>query len=450
MNRPIEEVMFYHIYPLGFTGAPAENDANIQLTNRLSKVGEWVPHLKEMNINALYIGPIFESTSHGYDTKDYYKIDKRLGTNEDFKELCKELHESDIDVVLDAVFNHVGREFEPFLDLREKRENSYYRNWFTNVNFSGNNSYGDNFSYESWHGCYNLVKLNLRNPEVKNYIFKVIEFWIKEFDIDGLRLDAADCMDFEFLKELSRFTKSLKKDFWLVGEVIHGDYNRWANKDSIDSVTNYECYKGLYSSHNDKNYFEIAYSFNRQSGNGGIYKNLNLYNFVDNHDVNRLASTVIKEEYLKNIYTLLYTMPGIPSIYYGSEYGIKAVKGKGTDAPLRPCLELGAIEDANADLFEHIKKIAEVRANSKALCYGDYKQVVVKNQQFVFERVSEGEDIYIALNLEDKESVLEFKIATKGNFAENLIEDEEFTIENQSLKIKLEPFSSKILRIASI
>eukprot|EP00828_Plagiopyla_frontata_P040182 TRINITY_DN5373_c0_g1_i3.p1 TRINITY_DN5373_c0_g1~~TRINITY_DN5373_c0_g1_i3.p1 ORF type:complete len:433 (+),score=63.87 TRINITY_DN5373_c0_g1_i3:127-1299(+) len=335
MNSWVKESIFYQIYPLGFCGV-LEPNKEYEGKNRLIMIEDYIPHLKDLKINAVYLSPVFESTYHGYDTKDYNKIDKRLGSNKDFKKLCNKLHENDIRIILDGVFNHVGREFWAFKDVQKNGLNSSYVNWFSNLNFNNKSAYGDNFSYEGWDGCYDLVKLNLWNDEVVNYLLKAVEFWMDEFKIDGIRLDAADKIELEFFKKLRKFVDAKKDDFWLLGEIIHGDYRRWANEDCLDSVTNYECYKGIYSSHNDKNYFEIAHSLNRMFGKGGLYANLCLYNFVDNHDVSRISSILKYEDYLYNVYTILYTMPGIPSIYYGSEYGIKGVKANGTDLPLRP------------------------------------------------------------------------------------------------------------------
>jgi len=443
MNLWIRESIFYQFYTLGVCGV-LEPGRVYDEENRLTKIEEWIPHLKEMSINAIYFAPIFESSYHGYDTKDYYKIDKRLGTNNDFKELCKILHDNDIKVVLDGVFNHVGREFWAFKDVQANGRNSKYCNWFANLNFNSRSPMGDEFTYQSWNGCYDLVKLNLKNQEVLDHLLQAVGTWIDEFDIDGLRLDAADSIDFEFFKVLKKYTESKKENFWLMGEVIHGDYTRWANHESLDSVTNYECYKGNYSSHNDKNYFEIAYSLNRLFGKGGIYKDLCLYNFVDNHDVNRLASTLKISEYIYNAYTLLYTMPGVPSIYYGSEFGIKGVKGKGTDLPLRPELEIGKINESNEELFELIKKLGKIRLESDALKYGDYEQVVVKNEQFVFTRTSKTEKIYVVLNLSDKQSNLEFKLSFKEGI--DLLDEDETIIAGGKVTITIPAFSSKIIK----
>lgn len=443
MNLWIEDRVFYNIFTLGFCDV-LEPSRIYEEKNRLIKIEEWIPHLKKMSINAIYFGPVFESSYHGYDTRDYLNIDKRLGTNENFKDLCKKLHENDIKIVLDGVFNHVGREFWAFKDIQKNGRNSKYCSWFSGLNFDSRSPMGDEFNYESWNGCYDLVKLNLWNREVVEYLLHAVEFWIDEFDIDGLRLDAADKIIFDFFKELKIFTEKKKDNFWLMGEIIHGDYNRWANKESLDSVTNYECYKGIYSSHNDKNYFEIAYSLNRMFGNGGIYKDLCLYNFVDNHDVNRLASTLKAQEYLYNVYTILYTMPGVPSIYYGSEYGIKAVKGDKTDLPLRPSVdEIENYEDKNNELFDHIEKLGRIRAASEALKNGNYEQVIIKNEQYVFSRTSKNDKIYIVLNLSDKESYLDFNISFEEG--KDLLSDKDDIIKGGDVSIRVPAFSSKVI-----
>ena len=266
-----DNAIMYHIYPLGFCGAPKHNEGG-EPVNRLEKVLDWIPHLKEMQVDAVYFGPIFESVEHGYDTTDYRQIDRRLGTNEMFKHICEVLHENGIRVILDGVFNHVGRNFWAFRDVQEKGQASPYCDWFAGLNFGGSSPYGDPFWYEGWNGYYNLVKLNLKNWHVCDHLIEAVGYWMDEFQIDGIRFDAADCVDFDFFKRIRSFCKGKKPDFWLMGEIIHGDYKRWANPEMLDSVTNYECYKGIYSSHNDKNYFEINYSINRQFGNGGVLR----------------------------------------------------------------------------------------------------------------------------------------------------------------------------------
>lgn len=437
----INDSVLYHVYTLGYCGAPFNQDNDTQY--RLDKLIEWIPHLKELGVNAVCLGPVFQSCTHGYDTIDYRRIDCRLGDNESFKKICRKLHENGIRVLLDAVFNHSGREFFAFQDVKEKKWDSQYKDWFCWVDFGGNSPYNDGFSYEGWEGHMELVKLNLKNPAVVGYLAESVKYWIEEWGIDGLRLDAANCIDPEFFRTLKSYVKGIKPDFWMFGEVIHGDYNRWAGENLLDGITNYECYKGLYSSHNSKNYFEIAYSLNRQFGNGGIYKNLYLYNFTDNHDVNRLASALSRPEYLQNVYTILYTMPGLPAIYYGSEFGIHGTRTGNSDRDLRPCLDLNALPEKNEKLLNHLKALGKIRHGLRALQDGDYQQVIVKNQQFVFKRTFSGQQVFIALNLAEQPENLSFNISASK--AKDLLAGKVYSSDNGNLNISVSPFSGMVL-----
>ncbi len=386
------ESVFYQIYPLGFCGAPYENDG--ELTHRILKVKEWSPHMKKLGVNAIYCSPVFESDTHGYNTRDYQKIDCRLGTNEDFKEVCDALHKEGIRVVLDGVFNHVGRGFFAFLDVLENRESSPYKDWF-HIDFNGNSGYNDGLWYEGWEGNYDLVKLNLHNPLVVEHIFAAVKSWVEEFDIDGLRLDVAYCLTPDFLRQLRGFTDGLKEEFFLVGETLHGDYKQWMNPEMLHSVTNYECYKGLYSSFNSSNLFEIVHSLLRQFGpeEWTLYKGQHMLSFVDNHDVTRIASNLTEEKHLPLIYAMAFGMPGIPCVYYGSEWGAKARKEEG-DPALRACFE----EPLENELTEWIGKLAEAKKGSEALNYGSFRSVLLTNKQCIFERKTEAERVLVAIN----------------------------------------------------
>lgn len=391
------ESVFYQIYPLGFCGAPFENDG-VEV-NRIQKVIDWIPHIKKLGANAIYFSPVFESDTHGYNTRDYTKIDKRLGTNADFAKVCDALHKEGIRVVLDGVFNHVGRGFWAFQDVLQNRENSRYKDWFARIDFGGNSNYNDGLWYEGWEGNYDLVKLNLRNEEVVQHIFSAIKGWIEEFDIDGLRLDVAYCLDEDFARRLRSFCDSQKQDFFLVGEMLHGDYNRMMNDQMFHSVTNYECYKGLFSSFNSMNMFEIAHSLNRQYGpeQWCIYRGKHLMSFVDNHDLTRIASILTNKNHLPLTYGLLLGMPGVPCIYYGSEWGEEGVKAPNNDYALRPCFE----EPKPNELTEEIKKMIHVRTGSNALCHGSYRNVVLTNHQLIFERRTDDERMLVAINASD-------------------------------------------------
>ena len=390
------ESVFYQIYPLGFCGAPFENDG-IQ-EHRIRKVMDWIPHLIKLGVDAVYFSPVFESDTHGYNTRDYRRIDVRLGTNDDFKEVCKRLHENGIRVVLDGVFNHVGRGFGPFQDVLKNRESSQYVNWFYRIAFDGNSNYNDGLWYEGWEGNYDLVKLNLHNEDVVNYLLESVRFWVDEFDIDGLRLDVAYSLDENFVRRLRGFTQGLKQDFYLLGEMLHGDYNRLMNDAMLHSATNYECYKGLYSSFNSMNMFEINHSLMRQFGpeNWTLYKGKHLLSFVDNHDVTRVASILSNEKHLPLIYALLFGMPGIPCVYYGSEWGEKADKHQG-DPALRPSFE----KPVWNELTDWIQKLSQAKRKSKALNYGSFRSVVLTNKQCIFERCEQDEKVLVAINADE-------------------------------------------------
>lgn len=387
-----EEARFYHIYPLGLLDAPAENDYG-EPVSRLKELDPWIDHLTRLSVNALYIGPLFESGSHGYDTTDYRKLDSRLGTNEDLKRFVEKCHDAGIRVIFDGVFNHTGRDFFAFKDIQKNRENSQYKDWYCNVNFYGNNEYNDGFSYENWGGFNLLVRLNQYNPAVKDYIADVIRFWVEEFDIDGLRLDAADVLEFDFMKHLRYVANTVKDDFYLMGEVIHGEYNRWVNDEMLHSVTNYPLHKALFSGFNSHNFFEIAHTSKRITDMGlNKPEGRHLYNFSDNHDVERIINKLSNRDCWKPVHVLLYTMPGIPSIYYGSEFGIEGKKEQGSDVSLRPAIDLSEHKDdyENNEYTKTIVALGKARKEARELTYGSYRELHLTTTNYAFVRELDG------------------------------------------------------------
>ena len=390
-----DQAVIYQIYPLGLCGTPAENDGVV--APRILRLLDWVEHIKKTGADTVLLNPVFDSDRHGYDTRDYYHLDPRLGTDGDLAAVCQAFHDAGLRVMLDGVFNHVGRGFWAFKDVREKKWDSPYKDWF-NLNFDGNTEYGDGFWYEGWEGHNELVKLNLFNPAVVQYQFDAIRSWVERFGIDGLRLDVAYCLAPEYLKRLRSFANSVKPDFALMGETLHGDYNRWMADDMCHSVTNYECYKGLWSAFNSMNMFEIGHSLARQFGpeQWTLYKGKHLLSFLDNHDVDRIASKLTNPDHLRPAWAMAFGMPGVPSIYYGSEWGIQGSKSRGSDAELRPALEKPEWNDLTA----WIARLAEAKKNSRALCYGAYRNVVLTNRQIIFERSCDGERVLVAINAE--------------------------------------------------
>lgn len=426
-----EESILYQIYPMGFCGAPfanplepkAETDPGSsavyggqnteegetslcgqQDLHRIRKVIDWIPHLKKLGVTAVLFNPLFESDSHGYDTRDFRKLDNRLGTNKDFREVCDALHAEGIRVILDAVFNHVGRGFVKFQDVKQNRWDSRYKDWF-HISFDGNSAYDDGFWYEGWEGHFELVKLNLRNEEVISYLLDTVRFWTEEFGIDGLRLDVAYLLDRDFIRRLRAYTDQLKPEFYLIGEILGGDYKTICGDGMLHSATNYECYKGLYSSFNSMNMFEINHSLMRQFGSDPwcLYRGMHLMSFVDNHDVTRVASILQNPRHLPLIYALAFGMPGIPCIYYGSEWGAKGEKKDG-DPSLRPCFEGPEWNE----LTDWIAALAKAKNSSEALCYGDFRSVVLTNRQCIFERKTDNERVLVAINADENEYVAHF------------------------------------------
>lgn len=437
---------FYHIYPLGMAGAPALNDYG-EPVERLNKLLPWIEHIKNIGCNALYIGPLFESVGHGYETTDYKKLDSRLGTNDTLKNFVNECHKAGIKVIFDGVFNHTGRDFFAFKDIQANRENSAYKDWYCNVNFWGNNEYNDGFSYDNWGGYNLLAKLNQKNPAVKDYICDVIRFWVKEFDVDGIRLDAADVLDFDFMKDLRRVANEVKPEFWLMGEVIHGNYARWVNESTLHSVTNYAMHKALYSGHNDHNYFEIAHTVKYLSGMCG--NNLKLYNFVDNHDVERINSKLTNKANYNPVHVLMYTMPGVPSIYYGSEFGIEGVKGWGTDAPLRPELNFEEYQEKakTNPCVKLISALGNIRQETEELNCGEYKELVLTNKQFSFARNHNGSSVIITVNNDESDVTMTVQA---GNCSEYIgaITGVRVPVQNGCITVSLKANSGEIWRPA--
>ena len=433
-----DEAVFYHIYPLGLTGAPMENSYG-EVEHRLNTLIPWIAHIKEIGCNALYIGPLFESVGHGYETTDYKKLDSRLGDNKDLTNFVAECHKQGIKVILDGVFNHTGRDFFAFKDIQKNRENSQYKDWYCNVNFSGNTEYNDGFSYENWGGYNLLVKLNQQNPAVRDYICDVIRFWVSEYDIDGIRLDAADVLDINYMKALRQVANEVKPDFWLMGEVIHGDYSKWVNEGTLHSVTNYQLHKALYSGHNDHNYFEIAHTVKRLYEMGGNKPDgLKLYNFTDNHDVERIYTKLNNKAHFAPVHILEYTLPGVPSIYYGSEFGIEGRKEQFSDASLRPALNLEDYKDAvtNNSFTRLLAALGKTRQNCKALSYGDYKELILMNRQYAFSRNYNGESVVVAVNNDDSDYTMTLPV---GNAAEYIgaLSGEKVSVNNGNIVVTI-------------
>lgn len=445
MSTWYERGVFYHMYPLGMTGAPRHNDAT-EVTNRFAELLQWILHIRSLGCNAIYIGPLFESTSHGYDTRDYKLMDRRLGDNESFKVFVKQCHDSGIRVVVDGVFNHTGREFFAFKDIQEKKWDSPYKDWYKGVNFDWQGPCGNPFGYDAWQGHFELPCLNLFNPAVRSYLFDVIRFWVDEFDIDGIRLDCANVLDFNFMKEMRQETARMKEDFWLMGEVIHGDYSRWVNPQMLHSVTNYELHKSLYSGFNDHNFFEIAHNVRRLEAIGR-----QLYTFVDNHDEDRIASKLKLKEHLIPIYLCLFTLPGIPSIYYGGEWGVEGKRTSTSDEALRPAIPISQSDERNCELTQFICAVGRIHDENEEFHGGRYQELLLTNRQYAFARHGADSVIITAVNNDGNDVEIDVPVPIPAKEAVDLLEDGPgrsiLPVANGKVHIKLRGNRGAVLKV---
>ncbi|MDR1766496.1 MAG: alpha-amylase [Lachnospiraceae bacterium] len=413
-----ETATIYHIFTFSLAGAPPQNDYGEQ-PRRLDAIARWIPHIRELGCDTVLLSPVLLSRSHGYDVTDYRRVDNRLGSNGDFRTLVDAFHGAGIRVVLDSVFNHCGRDFFAFEALR-KGERSY-ADWFSGVRFDRQSPMGDAFDYDTWSGYYELVKFNLKNPAVREYLFGSVEFWLDGLGIDGMRLDSANVLDFGFMGDLRAFVLARRPDFWLMGEVVSGDYARWVNPQVLHSVTNYILYKSLFSSHNDNNLYELAHCLKQSVPDQGRP----LYTFLDNHDQPRIASNAKDPRFLRTLYALLFTLPGIPSIYYGSEWGIQGRKEHGSDAPLRPYLDPGRAPEDTQGLIPLISTLSHLRRAHPALTYGDYREVSLGyHRPLVFSRTHGDETVFVAVHVDDSPATIDLAGHTQGMALTDLLTGE--------------------------
>lgn len=458
MTAWYDKAIFYHMYPLGMTGAPFANpypvsdgaadgtNRDVSADSRMDELMQWIPYLESLHISALYIGPLFESSTHGYDTRDFRLIDRRLGTNVSFRSFVDCCHEHGIRVVVDGVFNHTGREFFAFRDLQAHRDQSPYAGWYRNVNFGWGSPLGDSFGYESWHGIWELPCLNHGNPEVRNYLLDTVRFWVQEFDIDGIRLDCAGDLSFEFMQELRRLANEIKPEFWLMGEVIHGEYARWVNPQMLHSVTNYEMHKSIYSAHNDHNYFELAHNVRRLEAVGR-----DLYTFVDNHDEDRIASKLNNLANLFPVYQLLFTLPGIPSVYYGSEWGIEGKRSRTSDEVLRPALNLSDMLGKAPELASHIAALGKIHTENDAFHNGSYKELLLTNRQYAFSRSGEHGTVISAVNNDEQPASISIPLPCAASDVVSLLPGEiPFSLENGRLSVTLPANGGAIFKLQEV
>ncbi|RFA19004.1 alpha-amylase [Subtercola boreus] len=326
--------IWWQVYPLGFVGAPVSSEAQRHdpSVHSLERLIVWLDYAVELGVSGLLLGPIFASETHGYDTTDFCRIDPRLGDSPDvFDRLVTEAHARGLRVVLDGVFNHVGRSFAPFQRALEEGRSAPEFGWFRAI---GEAADPGEQRFENFEGHDALVLLDHDEPRVADFVAGVMSYWLDR-GADGWRLDAAYAVPPAFWATVLPRVRNGHPEAFLFGEVIHGDYPAIVAESTLDSVTQYELWKAVWSSISDANFFELSAALDRHDS---FVQHFVPVTFVGNHDVTRLASTIGDERHREHALVVLMTVAGTPTLYYGDEQGFTGVKEEraGGDDVVRP------------------------------------------------------------------------------------------------------------------
>ena len=321
-----DHAILWQVYPLGFTGAePAALPDGEPVRHRLGQLGRWLDYAVELGCNGLLLGPIFAAETHGYDTIDHFRIDPRLGDEGDFDALVAAADARGLRLVLDGVFNHVGRSFAPFQAALHGGAQTPAARWFKRTA-------GGDYAVFEGHG--QLVELDHDEPAVLGYVIEVMSHWLGR-GAGGWRLDAAYAVPPGFWAKALPAVRESFPDAWFLGEMIHGDYAAYANEAGLDSITQYEVWKAIWSSLNDRNFFELDHALGRHNAflDGELAQT-----FVGNHDVTRLATQLTDDRHFGHALAVLMCIGGVPSVYYGDEQGFRGLKEhrEGGDDEIRP------------------------------------------------------------------------------------------------------------------
>lgn len=375
----VNDTVWYQIFPDRFcNGTPEKNGEDIlpwrtgPVTNQerfggnLAGIRKRLSYLKELGINGIYLNPIMEAESnHKYDTRDYTKIDPYFGDNEEFALLVKEAHELGIRIMVDAVFNHCGRRFAQWLDVEEKGEKSEFADWFMIHDWNALKKQGDTRDGRFYSFAFNeyMPKVNTNNEEVIRYFSDICESWIRDFDIDGIRFDVGNEVSHRFLKRVRERVKSLKPDIYLLGEIWH-DASQWLMGDEYDSVMNYPLMSGIHDFFLDKESTkeDFEYMVNRCYTMYMQQCNNVLFNLLDSHDTERLMNRLKNLNVFYQQLAVLFTMPGSPCIYYGTEIAMEG----GHDPDCRRCMPWDEMDsEENRKCLEEMKKLISLRKSEK-------------------------------------------------------------------------------------
>ncbi|KQS99368.1 alpha-amylase family glycosyl hydrolase [Cellulomonas sp. Leaf395] len=392
MTEPdwVRHAIWWHVYPLGAVGAyPGEPPGPDE--HRLRRLIAWLDHVVALGTSGILLGPVFASTTHGYDTVDHLRIDPRLGDDDDFDALVAEAHGRGLKVLLDGVVNHVGRDSaiaRRSVDALEGRSDDEV--WLLR---------DDDGGFVGFEGHDALVTLDHSHPSVVDYVVRVLTHWLDR-GADGWRLDAAYAVPTSFWAQVLPRVRAEHPDAWFVAEVIHGDYPAFVQESTVDSVTQYELWKAIWSSINDANLWELAWSLTRHDEFLGSFVP---QTFVGNHDTTRIASTIEDPRHRAHAVVVLCTVGGTPTVYAGDELGFTGVKEEreGGDDTVRPELALdGPGDDDNPVLRLH-QELIGLRRRHPWLHRARTTQVELTNTTFVYEVREDDESLTVALNLGD-------------------------------------------------
>ncbi len=391
----VAHAAWWHVYPLGFAGADTTG-SDRRTTTGLGRIASWLGYAVDLGASGLALGPIFASSSHGYDTVDHFRIDERLGDGADFEQLVTAAHEHGLRVLLDGVFNHVGRDFPAFRRALGHGPGAREANWF---HLGWPEGAGAAPEYASFEGHPGLVVLNHDEPEVGDYVVNVMTHWL-ERGADGWRLDAAYAVPDRFWAEVLPRARARFPDAYLVGEVIHGDYGAIVRRTGLDAVTQYELWKAIWSSLNDGNFFELAWALERHNSYLETFVPMT---FVGNHDVTRLASRLIDTRHIGHALVVLLTTGGTPSVYYGDEQAFRGVKEDraGGDDPVRPAFPARPEELARSGwpIYRLHQDLVGLRRRHPWLHTARTRVLELANEKLVYAASTGDNRLLVALNL---------------------------------------------------
>ena len=402
MNRDwVRHAIWWQVFPLGFVGAePALASPDGPVHHRLDRIVDWLDYAVELGASGLALGPVFASETHGYDTVDHFRVDPRLGDADDLARLFTAAHDRGLRVLLDGVFNHVGRGFPAFARVLEQGPSAPEAGWFR-LSWPDGTEPGTEPAYETFEGHRRLVALDHTNPAVADHVADVMSFWL-DAGADGWRLDAAYAVPAEFWAAVLPRVCARHPDAYVVGEVLHGDYREIVERSGFDAVTQYELWKAVWSSLADGNLHELAWALQRHND---FLESFVPLTFVGNHDVTRIASALPDERHLPHAVAILLTVGGTPSIYYGDEQAFRGVKEhrEGGDDAIRPAFPDGpdGLAEWGRPTYRLHQQLIGLRRRHPWLHRCTTTAVELQNRRAVFESTDGEHRLLLALNLDD-------------------------------------------------